>query len=218
MKHALLALALLCALAAMPARAQEQNRAAVAVFFGDGSSAARCVAFSEASISGYELLRRSGLPLAVEFGSVGAAVCRIEQVGCAYPDQPCFCQCQTLGASCTYWVYMQLADGAWRTSGQGAGMQQVRDGDVDGWLWSTGSDRSGQSTGALPDPVPFEQVCGTASATATPGPAATPTATQAQADATMSDSADASALWFTLAGAAVALVAIVLAMRRRGAQ
>jgi hypothetical protein len=138
-----------------PVHAQTQHRAGVVVQFSDGSVTTRCVAFNEDSISGYDLLRRARLPIAVEFGSMGAGICKIGNEGCAYPSQPCFCQCQTLGAGCTYWVYSQLRDGAWTISGLGAGARRVRDGDVDGWAWGKGDGNSG----IVPVGVTLDQIC-----------------------------------------------------------
>lgn len=151
----ILLLATILALAAVPAQAQTQNRAGVVVQFSDGSVTTRCVAFSEDAITGYELLRRARLPIAIEFGSFGPAVCKIGHEGCAFPNEPCFCQCQTLGAGCAYWLYSQLKDGAWTISGLGAGARQVRDGDVDGWAWGKGDG----NTGVVPVSVTLDQIC-----------------------------------------------------------
>lgn len=137
------------------ARAQAQNHAGVVVQFGDGSVTTRCVAFNEDSITGYDLLRRARLPISFEFGSMGAGVCKIGNEGCAFPNEPCFCQCQTLGAGCTYWVYSQLRDGAWTISGLGAGARQVRDGDVDGWAWGKGDG----NVGIVPASVTLDRIC-----------------------------------------------------------
>jgi hypothetical protein len=127
----------------------------VVVQFGDGSTTLRCVTFDEEVITGYELLRRSGLPLAVEVTGIGAGICQIAGQGCDFPAQPCFCQCQTLGAGCMYWAYAQLSDGGWRASGQGASLRRVRDGDIDGWLWGTGD----PATGTAPRPFTIDEIC-----------------------------------------------------------
>jgi hypothetical protein len=171
-KFTLIAAVLFVLAAFAPVRAQTQHRAGVVVQFSDSSITTRCVTFNEDSISGYDLLRRSRLPIAVEFGSMGAGVCKIGNEGCAYPSQPCFCQCQTLGAGCTYWVYSQLRDGAWTISGLGAGARQVRDGDVDGWAWGKGDGNSG----IVPVSVTLDQIC-SAGAVGEAQPTAAPTNT-----------------------------------------
>lgn len=60
-------------------------------------------------------------------------MCSIGGQGCAYPSQPCFCKCQ--GASCAYWNYLHLIDGAWRYSPIGAAGYTITDGAVDAWAW-----------------------------------------------------------------------------------
>lgn len=120
------------------AAAQTQRRAALIAQFGDDTYVTRCVPFSEESITGLELLTRSGLQLSLW----GGAVCRIEQQGCDYPAEPCFCQCK--GSSCQYWSYWHWQDGetlpssgrgAWAYSQIGSGDYRVHDGDIEAWLW-----------------------------------------------------------------------------------
>ena len=63
-------LAIVTSLGMASARAQEPgNRAALIVRYGDGSTAALCVQFSEASITGEELLNRSGLNAVIDTSS-----------------------------------------------------------------------------------------------------------------------------------------------------
>ena len=178
MAAAALVAALLLNLAALTWSAQSQaqsaaNRAALVVQFPDGSILNRCVSFSEPEINGYDLLRRAQLPLVIEAGSMGATVCKIGQAGCDYPAEPCFCQCQDLNASCTYWIYFVLVDGSWRYAALGALGQKVGNGSVNGWMWG-----SGKSDGAnvAPPIVSFDQVCGAADAQPAPGTTAESTA------------------------------------------
>ena len=116
-----------------PASGQAQNRAGLVIQYPDGRAATYCVRFGEPSITGLELLNRSGLRPVAEVGGLGSAVCSIDGQGCAYPAQPCFCQCQ--GATCAYWNYLHLIDGAWRYSPVGASNYVVADGAIDGWAW-----------------------------------------------------------------------------------
>jgi hypothetical protein len=154
---------------AVQARAQTQNRAGLVVQMADGSVVTRCVSFSEESLSGYELLRRAKLPLVVEVSGMGPAVCKIGDSGCNYPQQSCFCQCNTLDASCTYWAYAQFKDGAWRASPIGAAGSKVRNGDVDGWRWGKGDGTTGEN----PPVISLDEICSAASQPATTQPAAT---------------------------------------------
>lgn len=166
----LAAVTLLIAALARPSLAADgPHQAGLIVMHGDGRVITRCVTFSETSINGIELLQRSGLDLIVDATNmVGSAVCRIDNEGCTFPAQSCFCQCQ--GMKCVYWSYWILgSDDAWRYANLGAGARSLHDGDVDVWLW-------GSVTNATIDLLPalrFDQIC--APPTPTPSPTATAT-------------------------------------------
>jgi hypothetical protein len=154
-------------LGATMAQAQEgPHRAGLVVRYGDGSVETACVSFPEEQISGVELLMRANLPLALQDGGIGAAVCKIGADGCDYPAEQCFCERD--GPKAIYWAYYQREGAAWRYGSLGAGNTLVRDGDVHGWAWGAG-DSSG---GALPPLVELEAIC---------GPAARPTLSAAPA-------------------------------------
>ncbi len=133
----LVALLLLVVLSAaarpLPAAAQAEHHAGLVVDFRDGRVIVRVVAFTGDSITGVELLQRSGLSVAL---LAGAAVCAVEDVGCAPTPQDCFCQCR--GGECLYWSYFHLEGGAWVYAPTGAASHILRDGDVDGWVWGSG--------------------------------------------------------------------------------
>lgn len=149
---------------ALPVLAQESNRAAIVVRTGDGDVQTACVAFTGDSISGYDLLQQSGLPLAIEASGMGTAVCSINNTGC--PAGDCFCACK--GSDCTYWSYWHKADGEWLYADGGATITTIRDGDVDGWSWGPGN-----ITNAVPPPdLTFTNIC--AAPTTTPSPPPTP--------------------------------------------
>ncbi len=176
----LLALCLL-ALTAAPAAGQGgSHRAALVVRFPDGGIQKRCVAFSEASISGEKLLQDSGLTVIMNYNAgLGGAVCSIQGQGCAYPREDCFCRCQ--GVQCEYWAYYHWTGGGWQYSQVGASSYQVSDGALEGWSWGPGN----FSVGTLPPAVTYEEICipptatptATPTRTATPPPTATATAT-----------------------------------------
>ena len=166
---------LLIALGTALVQADDPNKVGLVVVHGDGEVIQQCIEFADNEISGYELLERSGLALEADVGSgLGVAVCGIDNEGCSYPEDDCFCQCQ--GASCVFWIYWRLIDGDWQFSQLGAANQNLRDGDVDGWIWGQGSRQNG---GERPPAVTFEEICGRPSkfATATPAPTGTPAAT-----------------------------------------
>ena len=175
MLHRILTLAMLGMLIALlSASVSAQgggNRAALVVSYGDGRVDTKCVAFSEAEITGEELLKRTGLTTIMDYSfSLGAAVCSIGGQGCAYPKEDCFCKCQ--GASCQFWAYHLWNGAAWDFSPVGASSQQVKNGALVGWVWGKGSLGAG---GVPPPAVTFDQIC--TSPTATPTVTATPTRT-----------------------------------------
>src|SRR5207247_9088948 len=114
--------------------------AGLVVRHGDGRIIYAYVAFPEASISGVELLRRSGISLVtIGFGGLGEGVCTIDDEGCPASD----CRkrvCQGSGEDAPFWQYFrQRTLGDWVALALAASATQVRDGDVDGWSW-TGHD------------------------------------------------------------------------------
>lgn len=148
-------LALLVLLGQGRLSAQEPNRVALIVRFGEDEVTTRCVEFSEQQISGYEVLLRSDLILEAKIDGQGGLACQIEDTGC--PPDDCFCQCKG-GDSCIYWSYWQQSEGGWRYAQIGATSHQVSDGNVEGWSWGPGS-----LTDAIAPPnMTFEEVCSTA--------------------------------------------------------
>ncbi len=204
---------------ATPVAAQEQNRAGLVIVHGDGSVVTQCIAFAEESISGAELLARSGLDLSLEASGMGATICRIDGEGCDFPAETCFCQCQ--GSPCIYWSYWRLNDGAWRYSNLGAGNTTLRHGDVDGWRWGAGTVDKAEA----PPRVAFEDICAeqapVSEPTITPTPtfptsaasaesAPTPTSSQgAVASASEADAIDATPTPLAALGIVVVVLVIL---------
>jgi hypothetical protein len=154
---ALLALSALLAAALRPpasrAAAQEPQHAAVLIVeYGDGRTDALCVSFAEESISGAELLLRSGLEVGLEPGGLGVQVCEIDGVGCKVGREPCFCQCK--GSTCAYWSYFQWQGGQWLYSPVGASQRMLKDGDADAWVWGDGKQLPSRSPEGICAPSP----------------------------------------------------------------
>jgi hypothetical protein len=168
---ALLFFALSAGGATRAAQAQETNRAGLVVIDGAGASRSFCIDFAEDEISGYELIQRAGLELAVEASAMGVTVCAIDGEGCAYPAESCFCQCQ--GSPCVYWSYWTHAADGWRYEARGATLTRVRDGDVHGWRWGAGTVAEAQA----PPAAAFAEICAAEVVDATTTPAAAPAAT-----------------------------------------
>jgi hypothetical protein len=112
--------------------APANHQAGLAVFSTDGSVYTACVSFTEDSISGMDLLQRSGLSMDTTTNpNQGTAVCGIEGVGC--PSNDCFCNMPN------YWSFWQRNDSGWAYSAIGSDQSQVVDGDVNAWSWGIGN-------------------------------------------------------------------------------
>jgi len=150
--------------------AGEPNQAGLVIQYGDGRVETRCVAFQEEEITGADLLlTHSGFDTIVDASSgMGITVCRLETEGCAYPSEPCFCQCMG-GGECAYWNYFYREPGSseWTYSALGAVLRKVRHGSVEAWVWGNGTTPPAfEGT--------FESICAAPTAATT---AARPTAT-----------------------------------------
>ncbi len=150
----LLALALLILGRAGALHAQTPNQAGLVILHGDGTTVSRCISFESESISGYELLERSGLEMRTEVSGMGPTLCAIDGEGCAAGEH-CFCRC--LSSSCEYWSYWRLEDDGWRYSNIGAGNTTVTAGVVDAWVWSEGSIQKG--TAHEPPDLTLDAIC-----------------------------------------------------------
>jgi hypothetical protein len=139
------------------------HRAGLVVRFADGQVQTACVSFSEPAITGEQLLQRSGFKTIVDSGgAIGGAICSINDQGCRYPSQDCFCRCT--GSQCEYWAYYLRQSGAWLYSQAGAGAVKVTDGDLQGWSWGPGN----FSSGTEPPAVAFAEVCKAGAVVASP--------------------------------------------------
>lgn len=190
--RALLALALALALVlpatvSVPLAAQGPNGAGLVIRHGDGRVLVYYVEFTEPEITGLELLMRSGASLTLaNFGGLGTAVCAIDGEGC--PAENCFCR--SYASPAFYWHYYRLEpDGSWALQQVGPSSRRVRDGDVDGWSWTSGEsglpstsideiaaqygvDRSAGAEPTIPPPPPTPPH--TPAPTLAPTPAPTP--------------------------------------------
>jgi hypothetical protein len=132
-----------------------EHRAAVVVDTGSGVQYG-CVRFTADSISGREALERAAMdPVFQEFGGdLGSAVCELCGTGC--PVGSCLtCQSEV-------WSYWRApAGGDYALSSLGVSNTEVRDGDIEGWVWGRGGPPPG---------VTVENVCGPAP----PSPGTTP--------------------------------------------
>lgn len=148
--------------------AETPHRVGLVVQHGDGSVQTQCITFPEDTISGLDVLQRSGFDLNVDAGnSMGATICRLDGEGCSFPQEDCFCQCT--GSDCVYWSYWRQNNGGWVYSSSGASNTQVHDGDVEGWVWGQGTTGGAVST---PPNLTFADICAANTPTDTPIPPA----------------------------------------------
>src|SRR5437588_5782741 len=132
-------------LTAHPAHAA-LHHAALLIQHSGGSVITRCVAFAEAQISGLQLVERSGVEYqAQNFGSIGSAMCQLDREPSSVPPG-CF-------GSGAYWQYFHRQGASWQASAVGASSSVLRDGDMDGWHYASG-------TGQAPGAASFASVCG----------------------------------------------------------
>jgi hypothetical protein len=172
----LLTLLTVLALAASPtapasrALAKDTQQVGLVIRFSDGSVFTDCIDYTGPGMTGEDVLDESGLSLVKDFsyGGLGAAICRIEDDGCNYPRENCFCQCPGSGP-CKYWAYFYLdqQERVWVYSGMGASGHTVESGDVEGWAWGAGTT---EDSNVKPPLRSFEQLCPAATATPEPSP------------------------------------------------
>lgn len=174
-----LLMALACGLGVNGTAARPQShQAGLVVQVGDNQPQTYCVNFDSDTISGLQLLQNvSSLQVIYDATStgMGAGVCKINNDGCSFPIEDCFCQCQ--GLACVYWSYWHLQpNNTWDYSSLGASSFVLTDGQVDGWRWGAGTTNSAQP----PPVITLAEICqpaptATPTLTPTPAPTATPT-------------------------------------------
>jgi hypothetical protein len=119
------------------------QQAGLAVFYGNNSLFTTCERFAGKSITGLDLLQRSGLRIETATNpNQGTAVCKIEDVGEAASN--CF------GSMPDYWSYWQFGENGWEYSVVGAEQSQVVDGGVYAWVWGVGDP---------PPELTFQNIC-----------------------------------------------------------
>jgi hypothetical protein len=133
------------------------GKVGLVIQFQDGSIQKKCVEITKEPYTGYDVLMASGYPIISDFGgSLGAAVCKIDQVGCNADN--CFCDTPN------YWSYWHLGkddagQAAWLYSSTGSSNYTVTPGGVEGWRYGEGVPPSEKPT--------FEEICQSPTSTAT---------------------------------------------------
>lgn len=115
--------------------AQHPNGAGLVIQHDDETVVYAYIQFDEEAIDGTDLLTRSGIDAAMTpFGGMGMAVCSLNGEGC--PSDNCFCH--SYSSPAFFWHYYNLIDGEWVFNPVGPSGRILRDGDIDGWAWSSG--------------------------------------------------------------------------------
>ena len=178
---ACLALVAVAASQFVGAQGQAPNGAGLVVRHGDGSVIYAYVEFEGETISGEELLLRSGLDFVVApYAGLGTGICAINNEGCPADD----CYCRSYDSPAVYWRYYGW-NGGWSAHLQGPTSRQLADGDIDGWSWTGGDhdlppvtiDEIAAITGFDRSPPPTETPVPAPTAVPTETPTAPPAAT-----------------------------------------
>ena len=147
-----LCLFLILSLTLLTSPAAFANQAALVVDLGN-RVITECVEFDDPVINTIELLQLSGLDFTFDDSfRFGAAVCSIENTGCQFPQENCFCQCSSTSESCLFFALFYLHRGEWVFSHVGESHLMVHNGSVIGLSWSGGT---------APELVALEEICGT---------------------------------------------------------
>lgn len=127
------------------------NQAALVVVL-QNRTITECVTFEQPVINVIDLLQLSGLKFTTATFKFGEAVCSIQNTGCQFPQEPCFCQCTSTSPSCLFFALFVLKNGQFEAAHVGESHLIVHDGDVIALAFGNGTP---------PPPVTFQQVCGT---------------------------------------------------------
>jgi hypothetical protein len=154
------------------AQASSAHHAALVVEHGNGAVIRVCVSFTSASITGEELLHRSGIEYSTQpYGGNGDAVCQVDNEPVGYTN--CF-------QNGKFWaLFVSRSDGAWAYGSQGVSSAEFGDGDAEGFRYQSQSDSSppgASPAGVCPAPVaatPAPRPTSSSAASARPGSSAT---------------------------------------------
>ncbi len=136
-----------------PAMAGAVNQAGLVVDHSDGVRVIKVIEFESETITGLELLQRSGLDLIISESFFGTAICAIDGEG--QPADDCFGD-----PDGRFWNFNILNAGSqWEMSMVGASDTVVQDGDVHGYIYGAwGVTQPFTLKEELFDPIPLYQV------------------------------------------------------------
>ena len=160
--------------------AQGENQVGLIVVHENGNTLQQCISFEQEEITGVDLLQRANEATGLDYlpdssGGNDTIICRIDNQGCNFPAEPCFCQCGAEGP-CRVWSYWYFDEGAggggtnWVYSQLGAGYPTVRHGDVKAWVWIERASPNSEDGGSMPPDLTFEDICAPPTETPTETP------------------------------------------------
>jgi len=172
------AVAVLAFAPARPVRA-DSGYAALLVLFGPEDYHTECIALP-GNMTAFDLVRASTLSATIESPTNAAdAICSIDGVGCVYPGEACFCQCNA--DACALWTEWYSDVNRWEIAFD-ADERIIPNGAVEAWVWGDGMTEppivsfADICTGVVPDDSPEAPTATPPANPGYPGPsAATPT-------------------------------------------
>lgn len=135
----------------------DSKRVALIIVGEDEQPKTACISLPpDDDTSGYDVLLASGLSINASVGPLGTGVCALDEVGCFYPSQTCFCQCS--GGRCSYWAYyyQDAGESEWRYSQISVDKHKVEDGGLELWIWRKYA--SADEDAVLPD-YTWDAIC-----------------------------------------------------------
>lgn len=181
------------------------NTAGLVVIHGDGTQVTKVIEFDEGSISGVDLITRSGLTSSVVQTTAGQTVYMIDGEG--DPKKSV-----TKSGKSYLWGLYTFKDGFWELSPVDAGSLMAGDGDVQAWLWQSYGQTVDFPAISIPE-MDIQVASGKIKEAGSADPAGVlPTATAKKSRGTMGIGAG----WgYALAAAILIVLAIVLADKLR---
>ena len=104
------------------------HHAFIVVQHGAGNTVDACAGFDGAKVSGFALMKDSGLELATQTTKYGPAVCQVDN------EPPHYTQC--LPANAPYWAFWIWNGTAWTVGQTGYADASFTDGQAIGWVYT----------------------------------------------------------------------------------
>lgn len=124
----------LIGLALPPAVHADSGYAALLVVFGEDDFHTECIAMP-GDMTAFDLVTASSLGVIIESDDDSQSMCSIDSVGCNYPTDDCFCECDS--ETCLLWTDWYRDGSQWEVS-LSSSERVIPDGGVEAWTWGDG--------------------------------------------------------------------------------